>query len=91
MNDYWCNKGRKSYSAIEKIDIARALVRRGKKIDINYPGVLALKDFVDDGRDVEAFARVKLIIASRKLIIRKFVNGGSGGGDDDDGGSSSVN
>lgn len=54
MNDYRRNRGRKSYSAIEKIDIARAraraLVKRGKKIDINYPGVLALKDFADGGR-----------------------------------------
>jgi len=35
---------------------------------------------VDDGRASATFARVKLIIASRKLIIRKFVNGGDGGG-----------
>lgn len=37
-----------------------------------------LKDLADDGhtRGVEGhFARVKLIIASRKLIIREFVNG----------------
>lgn len=95
MSDYRRNKERKSsLRDRENWYCARArarLVKRGKKIDINYPGVLALKDFADDGRtirDAEAFARVKLIIASRKLIIRKFVNGGGGGGGD---GSGSVN